>query len=182
MSSRTAATRYAKALLDVAASDAAAAAIDRDLAALSAAMHGSRELQQALTSPSVRTAGKRRIAAAVADRLGLGATTRRALDLLAERGRLGELDDVLAIYRERLLARRKVQRAEVRSATALTADATAAIAARLSAVTGTTVQVDAVVDPSLLGGVRATVGSTVYDGTVKTQLEKLRRQLIGAGG
>ena len=45
--------------------------------------------------------------------------------------------------------------------------------------TGTTVQVDTVVDPTLLGGVMATVGSTVYDGTVKTQLEKLRNQLVG---
>jgi F-type H+-transporting ATPase subunit delta len=64
----------------------------------------------------------------------------------------------------------------------LSAEATAAIAAQLGAATGTTVKVDAVVDPSLIGGVMATVGSTVYDGTVKTQLEKLRRQLTGAGG
>jgi F-type H+-transporting ATPase subunit delta len=59
---------------------------------------------------------------------------------------------------------------------------TQALEARLSAVTGTTVKVDAVVDPSLVGGVLAKVGSTVYDGTVKTQLEKLRKQLVGAGG
>ncbi|MGE0361068.1 MAG: ATP synthase F1 subunit delta [Vicinamibacterales bacterium] len=181
MSSRTAATRYAKALLDVATSDADAAAIERDLVAVTAAMRDHRELQQALTSPSVPAAGKRRIAAALADPLALTPVSRRALDLLAERDRLGELDDVLAAYRERLLARRKVQRAEVRSATPLSADAAAAIAARLSALTGTTVQVDAVVDPSLIGGVMATVGSTVYDGTVKTQLEKLRKQLVGAG-
>ena len=49
MSTRTAATRYAKALLDVAATDAAAAAVDRDLAGLVEAMHANRELQQALT-------------------------------------------------------------------------------------------------------------------------------------
>ena len=179
MSTRTAATRYAKALLAVAASDAEAAAIDRDLAGLSATMHAHRELHQALTSPSVRAAGKRKIAAALADRLGLGAVTRRLIDLMAERDRLGQLDELLAVYRERLLDRQKVQRAEVRSAVPLSPEATRAIEARLSAVTGTTVQVDTVVDPTLIGGVMATVGSTVYDGTVKTQLEKLRKQLVG---
>ena len=178
MSTRTASTRYAKALLDVAASDAEAAAIDRDLAGLSALMHGNRELDQALTSPSVPAAGKRRIAAAIAERLGLAATSRRLLDLLAERDRLGQLDEVLAVYRERLLDRQRIQRAEVRSATPLSPEVTAALEARLSAVTGSTVKVEATVDPTLIGGVMATVGSTVYDGTVKTQLEKLRKQLV----
>jgi len=179
MPSRTAATRYAKALLDVAASDAEAAVVDRDLAAVVAAMQGHRELHLALTSPSVPATAKRKIVAAVGEKLGLAASSRRALDLLAERDRLGEVGDVLAVYRERLLARQKIQRAEVRSAVPLSAEATAAIAARLGAATGTTVRVDTVVDPSLIGGVMATVGSTVYDGTVKTQLEKLRKQLVG---
>jgi len=179
MSTRTAATRYAKALLAAAASDADAAAIDRDLAELSAAMHAHRELHQALTSPSVRATGKRKIAAALADRLGLGAVTRRLIDLMAERDRLSQLDELLAIYRERLLDRQKVQRAEVRSAVALSPEATRAIEARLSTVTGTTVKVDTVVDPTLIGGVMTTVGGTVYDGTVKTQLAKLRKQLVG---
>jgi F-type H+-transporting ATPase subunit delta len=179
VSTRTASTRYAKALLAVAASDADAAVIDRDLAELSAAMHAHRELRQALTSPSVRAAGKRKIAAAIADRLGLAAVTRRALDLLADRDRLGDLDQLLAVYRERLLDRQRVQRADVRSAAPLSPEVTRAIEDRLSAVTGTTVKVDASVDPGLIGGVMAKVGSTVYDGTVKTQLEKLRKQLVG---
>ena len=182
MSTRTAATRYAKALLDVAATDADAAAAERDLAGLTAAMQAHRELQQALTSPSVPASGKRKIAAALAERLGFGATTRRLVDLLAERDRLGDLEQILAVYRERLLDRRKVQRAEVRSAAPLSADVAKAIEARLGAVTGTTVQVEAVVDPSLIGGVLAKVGGIVYDGSVKTQLEKLRKQLVGAGG
>ena len=179
MSTRTAATRYAKALLDVARTDAAAAATERELAAMVEAMTTSRELQQALTSPQVASSGKRKIAAALGERLGFSPETRRALDLLAERDRLGLLDQVLAVFRERLLARQKIQRAEVRSAAPLTPEVTQALQARLSQVTGTTVKVDTVVDPSLIGGVMATVGSTVYDGSVKTQLEKLRKQLVG---
>jgi F-type H+-transporting ATPase subunit delta len=181
MSTRTASTRYAKALLDVAASDAEAAAIDRDLSALNAAMHGSRELHQALTSPSVRAAGKRKIAAAIADRLGLTPVTRRVVDLLADRDRLGQLDELIAVFRERLLDRQRVQRAHVRSAVPLTPEVVRALEAKLGAVTGTTVKIDASVDPALIGGVMAKVGSTVYDGTVKTQLEKLRKQLVSQG-
>jgi F-type H+-transporting ATPase subunit delta len=181
MSTRTAATRYAKALLDVAATDDAAATIERDFAGMVEAMHSSRELQQALTSPQVPAAGKRKIVAALGERMNLTPESRRALDLLAERDRLGMLGELLAVYRERLLARQKIQRAEVRSAAPLAPDVTSALAARLSQVTGTTVKVETVVDPSLIGGVMATVGSTVYDGTVKTQLEKLRKQLTGAG-
>ena len=52
---------------------------------------------------------------------------------------------------------------------------------KFGAVTGKNVAVDAVVDPALIGGVLAKVGSTVYDGTVKSQLEKLRKQLVEAG-
>ena len=141
-------------------------------------MHGNRELDQALTSPSVPAAGKRQIAAALAERLGLATTSRRLLDLLAERDRLGQLDELLAVYRERLLDRQRVQRADVRSATPLSPEVTAALEQRLSAVTGSTVKVSATVDPTLIGGVMAKVGSTVYDGTVKTQLEKLRKQLV----
>ena len=92
------------------------------------------------------------------------------------------LDEVLAVYRDRLLQRQRIQRAEVRSAAPLSPEATQALEARLSQVTGATVKVETLVDPSLIGGVMATVGSTVYDGTVKTQLEKLRKQLVGAGG
>jgi F-type H+-transporting ATPase subunit delta len=182
VSTRTASTRYAKALLDVAASDAAAAAIEADLGALSDAMRGSRDLHQALTSPSVRAAGKRNIAAAIADRLGLRPVTRRVIELLADRDRLGQLDELIAVFRERLLDRQRLQRAHVRSAAPLSPEVLQALEARLSTVTGTTVKVDASVDPALIGGVMAKVGSTVYDGTVKTQLEKLRKQLVGAGG
>jgi F-type H+-transporting ATPase subunit delta len=179
MSTRTAVTRYAKALLDVAATEAAATTVERDLGTLVEAMHANRELQQALTSPQVSASGKRKIVSALSERLGFAAETRRGLELLAERDRLGMLDEVLAVYRERLLQRQRIQRAEVRSAVPLSPEATQALEARLSQVTGATVKVETLVDPSLIGGVMATVGSTVYDGTVKTQLENLRKQLVG---
>lgn len=178
MSTRTSATRYAKALLEVAASDADAAKIEGDLTAFSQLVGTHADLRQALLSPSVPASGKRGIVAAVAERLGMAASGVRLLQLMADRDRLGSIDDLLTSYRERLLERQKVVRAEIRSAVPLDADAVKAIQSRLGAVTGKNVAVDAVVDPDLIGGVLAKVGGTVYDGTVKMQLEKLRTQLV----
>lgn len=182
MSTRTSATRYAKALLDVAGSEADAARVERDLSAFADLVRANAELRQALLSPSVPASGKRGIVATIAERLGMVPTGVRLLQLMADRDRLGMIDDLVAVYRERLLDRRKIVRAELRSAVPLSADAVQAIESRLGAATGKNVAIEAVVDPDLIGGVVAKVGSTVYDGTVKSQLERLRRKLVGAGG
>lgn len=177
MSMRTAATRYAKALLDVAAD--AAPAIEGDLSSFVAAMDANTELRQALLSPSVPASGKRGIVTAIAARLEMAPSAVRLLQLLAERDRLHLVHDLLTVYRERLLDRQKIVKAHIRSAAALPPDAVKAIESRLSGVTGKNVSVDTAVDPELIGGVVATVGSTVYDGSVRTQLDKLRKQLVG---
>jgi F-type H+-transporting ATPase subunit delta len=182
MSARTSATRYAKALLDVSVADSDAERVERDLAAFVAAVDAHRDLRQVLTAPSVPASGKRGVVTAVATRLGFGPTTMKTLQLLAERDRLALAGALLAVFRERLLERRKIVRADVRSAVPLSPEALASITARLGVITGKNVAVDALVDTSLLGGVVAKVGSTVYDGSVKTQLDKLRKQLAGAGG
>ena len=181
MSSRTSATRYAKALLDVTTSDADAGQAERDLTTFADLLGTSSELRQALLAPSVPASGKRGIVTAIAQRIGMAPAGVRLLQLLADRDRLGLMDDLLAVYRERLLERRKVVRAELRSAVALTPDEVKAIETELGAVTGMNVAIDAVVDPELIGGVLAKVGSTVYDGTVRSQLQRLRRQLLASG-
>lgn len=181
MSTRTSATRYAKALLDVASQHGDPAQIERQLTTFVETLDAHAELRVALTTPSVPAARKRAIVTAVADRIGMAPQATKLLGLLADRDRLHIAHELLAVYRERLLDAQRVVRAEIRSAAPLSPEATAAIEARLAAVTGMKVAVDAAVDPSLIGGVLAKVGGTVYDGTVKTQLEKLRQQLVGAG-
>jgi F-type H+-transporting ATPase subunit delta len=181
MSTRTSATRYAKALLDVVSQQGDAAPIERQLTMFVDTLDAHRELQLALTTPSVPAARKRAIVTAVAERLGMGAPATKLLGLLADRDRLHIAHELLAVFRERLLDQQKVVRAEVRSAAPLSAEALQAIEARLGAVTGMKVAVESVVDPTLIGGVLAKVGGTVYDGTVKTQLQKLRTQLLASG-
>ncbi len=181
MSSRTSATRYAKALLDVTATDADAGQVERDLNRFVDLLDGSSELRNTLLSPSVPASGKRGIVTAVSERLGMAPAGVRLLQLLADRDRLGMMHELLAVFRERLLDRRKVVRAELRSAVALAPDAVKAIETELGAVTGMNVLVDTVVDPGLIGGVLAVVGGTVYDGSVSSQLQRLRKQLLASG-
>ena len=181
MSTRTSATRYAVALLDVASKQSDAGRVERQLTTFVETLDAHRELRQALTTPSVPAIRKRAIVTAVAERIGMDPTATKLLGLLADRDRLHISHELLAVYRERLLDQQRIVKAEIRSAVALSPEALRAIEAQLSAVTGMKVAVDATVDPSLIGGVLAKVGSTVYDGTVKTQLEKLRQQLVGAG-
>ena len=181
MSIRTSATRYAKALLDVASQHADPGQIEQQLTTFVDTLDAHAELRLALTTPSVPAARKRAIVTAVAERIGMGPHVTKLLGLLADRDRLHLSHELLAVYRERLLDQQRVVRAEIRSAVPLSPEAMSAIESRLGAVTGMKVAVAAVVDPSLIGGVLAKVDSTVYDGTVKSQLEKLRQQLVGAG-
>lgn len=181
MSTRTSARRYAKALLEVATHQADPGQIERQLTTFVETIDAHPDLRQALTTPSVPASRKRAIVMAVAERLGMAAPAAKLLGLLADRDRLHISHELLAVYRELLLDQQRVVRAEIRSAAPLSPETARAIEARLGEVTGKKVAVDAAVDSSLIGGVLAVVGGTVYDGTVKTQLENLRKQLVGAG-
>jgi F-type H+-transporting ATPase subunit delta len=101
----------------------------------------------------------------------------KLIALLAERDRLVLLPDLLASYRERLLDHQNVVRAEVTTAVPLAADRTQAIERALARVTGRTVTLATKVDPAIIGGVVARIGSTVYDGSVTTQLLKMKHRL-----
>jgi F-type H+-transporting ATPase subunit delta len=178
MSQRASATRYAKALLDVAVAESDAARVEQELAGIVSAIAGHAELRHALTSPRIPAAARQGLVGALAARLGVAAPLAKLLGLLAGRGRLGLLPELLAVYRERLLDHQLIVQASVTSAAPLAPDALQRLAERLGALTGRQVRLRAAVEPSLLGGVVARVGSTVYDGSVRTQLEKMKQQLV----
>jgi F-type H+-transporting ATPase subunit delta len=101
----------------------------------------------------------------------------KLLVLLAGRDRLVLLPDLLETYRARLLDHQNVVRAEVTTATPLAADRTKAIERSLAQATGRTIALTTRVAPEIIGGLVARVGTTVYDGSVTTQLEKMRQRL-----
>jgi F-type H+-transporting ATPase subunit delta len=179
MSQRTAAARYAKALLEVAVQESDASRIEADLAEVVAMMASSEELRRALSSPAVPQSARSNLVRALGDRAAVQPPVAKLLVMLAERGRLELLPDLLEVYRERLLAHSNTVRGQVTAAAPLPPDRVAALERSLSARTGKQVRLDTAVDPSLIGGVVAKIGSTVYDGSVRTQLQKLRHQIVG---
>ena len=182
MTNRAAAARYARALLDVAVNERADPdAIERDLAAFAELGARHPELQRVLVNPAIPAARKRAAVTELVRAAGTAPILGKLLVLLAERDRLVLVPDVLVSYRDRLLDHRNVVRAEVTTAAPLSASGAQAIERGLSRVTGRTVQLSTAIDPAIIGGVVARLGSVVYDGSVVRQLEKLKG-VIASGG
>ena len=179
MSLRISTNRYAKALFDVALQDNADLnQVDRDLQEVVGMMQASPDLVAASNRGTVTETARRSLIEAVARAMTLTAPVTKLLVLLAESRKLNYLPDLAAAYRERLLAHQNIVRAEVTSAAPLSPEKSKALEQSLSSVTGKKVELSMSVDPGLLGGVVAKIGSTVYDGSVKTQLERLRKELV----
>jgi F-type H+-transporting ATPase subunit delta len=178
MTNRTAATRYARALFDVALAEKAdLSAVDQGLAAFNGLLKQHPTLEKVLLNPAVPTSRKCKTVAVVAERVGLHPVLTKLLLLLAGRDRLVLLPDLLETYRARVLDHQNVVRAEVTTAAPLAADRAQAIERSLARVTGQTVALTTRVAPEIIGGLVARVGSTVFDASVTTQLEKMRQRL-----
>lgn len=177
MSMRASAARYARALLDVAIKESDPEAAGQDLAAFVELVQRHPDLQRTFTNPVVSAADKRAVVEQLVDRLQPSAPVGKLLSLLATRGRLELLSDVLAVYRERLMEHRHIVQAEVTTAVPLSPERAAQLQQRLAAITGRTVTMTTKVDQALIGGVVTRVGTTVYDGSVATQLAKVRERL-----
>ena len=176
--SRSAAARYARAILDVATKESADLdTTARDLDEFVEFMDAQPALQGLLLNPAVPAPRKRAAMEQITKVSGLTPIVAKLLILLADRDRLGLLKDVAAIYREFLAERQNVVHAEVTSAEPLSADRIQAIEQRLATLTGKRVSMTAKVDKDIIGGVVARVGSTIYDASIATQLKKIRERL-----
>ena len=180
MSVRSAARRYAAVLFEVVeAKKGDLAKVEGELQAFVTLVEGHRELQTVLAHPAISALKKRdlveKILGAIPD---LSDEVRRLLLMLAERDRLGSIPDVTAAFTERLMAQRKVMDAQIITASALPDNQRAALAQALSSAVGADVRLKESVDPSIVGGIVARVGSVVYDASLTRQLEKMRQQLL----
>jgi F-type H+-transporting ATPase subunit delta len=127
---------------------------------------------------STTDAQRQSLMESVAKAMDLSAPVTKTLVLLAKTGKLNLVPDLAAAYQERLLAHQNIVRADVTSAAPLSPEKTKALEESLAIVTGKKVVLSVGVDPALLGGVVARIGSTVYDGSVKTQLQRMRQELV----
>ena len=179
MSLRSAARRYAAVLFEVVQAKGDLAKAEGELQAFISMVEGHRELQSVLAHPAIAALKKRELIETILNAIpDLSNEVRRLLLMLAERDRLGIVQDVAAAFTERLMAHRKVMDAQIVTASALPDTQRAALAQALSSAVGADVRIKESVDPSIMGGIVARVGSVVYDASLTRQLEKMRQQLL----
>ena len=174
------ATRYARALADVVTGSAAPlrpeAAVS-ELRAFEAALQSSAELRNALISPAVQGSRKRAVVARIAGALKLSRISQNLLYVLIDHRRIASLSAVLHSFELIVDERLGFARAEVTSASELDQPQRAALNGELERLTGKRIRMRLAVDPALIGGVVARIGSTVYDGSVRGQLSSMGRRL-----
>jgi F-type H+-transporting ATPase subunit delta len=173
------ARRYANALYDVTTKNGSVAQARGDLTAVAELIGGHAELSRVFASPAIPLTKKRAILEQLlASSSGVSAEVSRLLMLLADRDRLGLVGDVARAFATRVMQAEHVLPAEVVTAAPLSADRRAALVAALGRATGGTVTLTEKVDPAIVGGVVARVGSVVFDGSVMNQLERLKQRLL----
>ena len=186
MTSRAAAARYARALFDVVRQESGGRQEElekaqRDLSEFAQLVTSHETLSRVLVNPAIPAGRKRAVVEQLLARAsGLSRVLAKLLVLLAERDRLVLLPEVAAAYRDRLMDHLQVVRAEVTTAIPLPPDRVEALQQGLARATGRQVQLGTRVDPAIIGGAVARIGSTVYDGSVTTQLERLKQKLVEA--
>jgi F-type H+-transporting ATPase subunit delta len=136
------------------------------------------ELQVVLASPAVSKLRKRTVIRAIAGAMGLGGIILNFLLVLSDRGRWSALHEVILALETVLDEHLGFERAEVLSASELSDRQRDELSAELSRVAGRNIRLRLAVDPDLIGGVTARVGSTFYDGSVRGRLAKMRQSLL----
>lgn len=177
MTKRQIAAQYAKALFSVAVSDGDPRLVGDELKGFAALVVEHPELKRTLTSAAIPTQNKRGVVGELVKRSAVSPLLREFLAIVARNDHFTTLGEIVEAYDKRLLQHLQVVSADVATAVPLSSAHQTALAKSLADLTGRQVQISHEVDPSLIGGVVARVGSTVYDGSVARQLERLRAEL-----
>ncbi len=171
------AERYAAALADVALERKSGEAVRKDLAAFVEIFLASGDLRNALESPAVDGAVKNKVITAIAAKMGLNQAVRNFVYLLVDHRRTHLFHEILQVFGTELNKRLGIAEAEVTTARALSEAEKKELLSVLQRRTGKKIEARFAEDANLLGGAVVRVGSTVYDGSVREQLNRLREEL-----
>ncbi len=175
---RTVAKRYARALVELAEEKKSVDKTKADFAAFVAAVDAAPAMQKLFASPVFTPENKKAVIKDLSGKLNMQATSQRFVEHLAETGRIRYIKDVHEAFLDILAEKQNRALARLTTATSLNNGDLADIKKKLEVLTGKQVDVDSKVDASLIGGARAQIGSVIYDGTIKNQLNKMRMKLV----
>ncbi len=170
--------RYARALVDAILAQNMDADIARlQLRSIVQAVHESDDLRRVWESPAVSPKQKRAVLDGIAKQMSVVKPIRNFIAILIDNRRIQMLDEIVKQFESELDAQLGFVEAEISSARALTPGEKRDLENRVERLTGKKVRARYSSNPELLGGVSIKVGSTIYDGSVRGQLEKMRQQL-----
>jgi F-type H+-transporting ATPase subunit delta len=170
--------RYATAFADVVtAAKLDTAAIDRQLSDFLATWDGSRELREFFVNPAIPAAQKIEILDKLNAKLGLQKELRNLIAVLIHNDRIAHVSEVAAAYRRILQEQMGIRPAEITTARELGNEERDQLVAEVARLAGARIDASFKLDKSILGGTVVRIGSTVYDGSVRGRLERLREAL-----
>lgn len=182
MTAGSAAGRYARALFDVVLKEGGDVEKAQGEVEGFAELFANEALAHVLGNPAIPGSKKKALATALVARAGeVSAPLAKLIVILAEKDRLTLLPGIARAYVERVMDHLKIVRGEVTTAVPLAPGMLRVLEEGLAKATGRTVMLAARVDPAIIGGVVTRLGSTVYDGSITTQLQKMKQSLIEAG-
>jgi len=172
------ANRYARALADVVAASGDYRRVLEELEDFQSVYRESLELKEVLASPAVAIPQKMRVLEAIGQRLGASPVTLNFLRVLLANYRMPLLEEAVQAYRKIANDRMGIVQVTISSASDLSPAERESVAARFRGLTGKQVELEFRTDRELLGGILAQIGSTVYDGSVRGNLARIREQLL----
>ena len=176
--SKAIANRYARALADVVSRTGEYGAVLRELEDFAAMYRSSAELRDVVRTPAVASADKFRILETILQRMGTSKLVGNFLRVLLRNYRLVLIADIVEAFKKVANERMGVVEVQISSATVLSDAERQALLARFESITRKKVEVEFQIDKPLLGGVRAQIGSTIYDGSVRGHLQRIRERLM----
>jgi F-type H+-transporting ATPase subunit delta len=179
LSSQSVSRRYAIALADVVGETKQELIVQQELKSWEAMINENPQLRQVFENPTIPYEQKKRVLDELISRTHVAQTTSNFLQILLRNQRLAYLSQITARLNEILDERAGMVAAHVATAKPLNEETKKTLSDKLARHTGKAVRLDFSIDDSLIGGVVTRVGSTVYDGSIKTQLEQIEKTLMG---
>jgi F-type H+-transporting ATPase subunit delta len=179
MSLQTVARRYASALADVVLERGEASEVQKELTAWEQMLQSNSNLQEVFRNPTVALDQKRALLNKLIERAKPRQTTVNFLKVLLQNQRLTELGEINRKFAAVLDERAGMVAATVTSARPVTESSQQELHVKLASLTRKKVRVNFATDPELIGGLVTRISSTVYDGSVRNQLQQIKERMAG---